>query len=58
MGIASHPFFCVWLSAQQCFFQVREHGVQSLDAAGGGVPDIGMADEVNDLRALQIGICC
>ena len=38
--------------AQQCLFQVREHGIQRLHAAGGGVPDIGVTDEIDDLTLL------
>ena len=50
MGISSHPVL-IHL-AQQSGFQVREHGIQSLHAAGGGVPDIGVADQVDDLPLL------
>ena len=37
---------------QQGFFQVSQHGAQSLDAAGGSIPDVRVLDEVNDLAIL------
>ena len=40
------------ISVQQSAFQVREHGIQGLNAAGGSIPDIGMLDEVNDPAVL------
>ena len=52
MGIASHPVYLFLYLTQQCRFQIRKHGIQRLHAAGGGVPDIGIADEVDDLALL------
>ena len=57
MEVSLHPFMLIpriYLvkSVQQICFQIGQHGVQGLNAAGGSVPDVGVLDEVDDLALL------